>query len=241
MQEALHDAKDYGFDVSIAGFDWARLKRSRDTYVRRLNGIYATNLEKDSVEVITGRGRFTSGRSIDVSGTEYTADHIAIATGGYPTVPSDLKGAEFAITSDDFFELERLPRKVAVVGAGYIAVELAGILRALGADTTLAIRHAEVLRSFDRTIRARLMEELVASGVEVLTHTSVTELESRPSSAGAGCDTIAMSYTTRHGSHGAGAAVSVTEEGFDEVQTPTVPHHSQEGHACGYVDFFLSL
>nr|KAG5696721.1 hypothetical protein BaRGS_028841 [Batillaria attramentaria] len=140
--EMIHDHKGYGFDVELKGFDWSRIKKSRDEYIKRLNGIYETNLGKAHVEALIGHARFTEDKCVDVGGQKYAADHILIATGGKPIVP-DIPGAEHGITSDGFFELEQLPKKVVVVGAGYIAVELAGIFNALGSDTSILIRFDE--------------------------------------------------------------------------------------------------
>ena len=165
--EFLHDAKDYGFDVSVGSFDWGRVKRARDAYVRRLNDIYHRNLDGSDVEKILGHGRFVDRRTVEVEGRKVSADHVLIATGGYPKVP-DLPGAEHGITSDGFFELEELPRKVMVVGAGYIATELAGIFNALGSETSILLRKEHLLRTFDVTLREVLMEEMADAGVNIL-------------------------------------------------------------------------
>ena len=125
----------------------------------RLTGIYEANLAKSGIELIRGKAVFEDASTVVVAGARFTAPHILIASGGAPSIP-DVPGKELGIDSDGFFALEALPRKVAIVGAGYIAVELAGILRALGAEVHLLIRHDELLRSFDAAIRAQLMEEM---------------------------------------------------------------------------------
>ncbi|BFZ00786.1 hypothetical protein BsWGS_03825 [Bradybaena similaris] len=173
--EFIKDHKGYGFDVDVKGFEWGVVKKSRDAYIKRLNGIYESNLDKSTVERIAGHAAFVDDRTVDVNGQKYTADHIIIATGGRPIVP-DIPGAENGITSDGFFELEELPEKVVVVGAGYIAVELAGIFGALGVDTSLLIRFEQVLRTFDGMISKTVTENLETGGVKVVKKTQVSNV-----------------------------------------------------------------
>ncbi|XP_043400369.1 glutathione reductase, mitochondrial isoform X3 [Chelonia mydas] len=146
--EFIHDHADYGFETPDVKFNWRVIKEKRDAYVSRLNGIYQNNLNKAHIETIHGHAAFTSDPepTVEVSGKKYTAPHILIATGGRPSVPhdSEIPGASLGITSDGFFELEELPRRSVVVGAGYIAVEIAGILSTLGSKTSLLIRHDKV-------------------------------------------------------------------------------------------------
>lgn len=168
---ALHDADDYGFRLAEPGHDWQRLKTRRDAYVARLNHIYAANLAKRHVELIHGRARFIDAHSVSAAGRTLHAPSIIIATGGRPQLP-DIPGAELAITSDGFFELEKLPPRVAVVGGGYIGVELSGIFAALGAQTTLIVRRASVLRGFDPMIGETTLTMLGEAGVTVLTGAS---------------------------------------------------------------------
>jgi len=154
---------------------WQKIKASRDAYVARLNGIYHKNLADSGVTELNGKAKIIGDKRVLVNGVEYSADHILIATGGRPKVP-DIKGAEYGITSDGFFELPELPKKVAVLGAGYIAIELAGILHHLGSDVSLFIRHDEFLRSFDAMIRQTLADEMKASGLKIVPHTVAKEL-----------------------------------------------------------------
>jgi glutathione reductase (NADPH) len=162
----LKHAKDYGYDVAVDGHDWSALKASRDAYVARLNGIYGNNLDKRGVTLLEGHARFIDAHTVDVSGTAYTAERIVIATGGQPSVP-DVPGAELGITSDGFFELPEQPRRVLVVGSGYVAVELAGIFRGLGSETRVVVRKDSVLRSFDTMLSSALMETMQKSGIEL--------------------------------------------------------------------------
>lgn len=181
VAEALHDAADYGFAVpeEAPAFDWLGMKAKRDAYVKRLNGIYARNLDADSVTHVQGWGKLAGGHDVQVETAEgerrLSAPHILVATGGKPRLP-EVVGAELGITSDGFFELERLPEHVAVVGSGYIAVELAGIFRALGSDVTLLIRRERLLGSFDCLLRDTLMEEMLRSGIRVETGVEVERL-----------------------------------------------------------------
>ncbi|XP_076453867.1 glutathione reductase, mitochondrial-like [Babylonia areolata] len=174
--EMIHDHKEYGFDVELKGFDWSRIKKSRDDYIKRLNGIYETNLGKSKVKTLVGHARFTEDKCVEVGGETYSADHIVIATGGRPIIP-DVPGAEHGITSDGFFDLETLPKKVVVVGAGYIAVELAGIFNALGSDTSILIRYDQVLRTFDSVISTNVTNNMEAAGLKVKKRTQVKTVE----------------------------------------------------------------
>jgi len=170
LASAFEHARDYGFDVRVAGHDWAKLKLGREAYVRRLNEIYQRNLDRKSIATIRSAGRFKTRREIvDAAGEVYAAEHVVIATGGYPEVPA-LEGAELGITSDGFFELEHRPRRVAVVGSGYVAVELIGVLRALGAETVLFVRRDRLLREFDALLSEQLARQMSDAGIEIVTH-----------------------------------------------------------------------
>jgi glutathione reductase (NADPH) len=173
LAEELADARAYGLHAPAPGpgevlFDWRRFKESRDAYLERLRGVYASKLDVDDVEVVRGWARCVGPREVEVAGQRLRGEHVLIATGGRPTRPN-LPGQELGITSDDFFRLEQQPRRVAVVGAGYIAVELAGMFAALGSSVALFLRRQQVLRSFDVLLRETLLEELSASGIDVVT------------------------------------------------------------------------
>ena len=168
LAHGIDEARDYGFDVSRNGHDWPALKRGRDAYVRRLNEIYGRNLENKGVLHINSAARFVDQTTIEADGEQYKGTHIVIATGGYPRIP-DLPGAEHGITSDGFFDLAHCPERVAVAGSGYIAVELAGMLRALGAEVTLFVRYDGVLRSFEKMLRENLEAAMRDDGIEIVT------------------------------------------------------------------------
>lgn len=160
----LRHAHDYGFDIDVKGHDWNALKARRDAYVKRLNGIYGSNLDKKGVTHIVGGARFVDANTVDVDGRVYEADRIVIATGGKPIVP-EIPGAELGMTSDGFFELEDRPRRVLIAGSGYISVELAGVFNDLGTETHVVVRKEGVLRSFDKMLSTELMEAMQKSGI----------------------------------------------------------------------------
>jgi glutathione reductase (NADPH) len=162
----VSDAADYGFDVKAGANDWPLLKRKRDEYVLRLNGIYERNLEAKGVAYIRGAARFVDAHSVAVNGRRFSARHIVIATGGRPMLPN-LPGVEFGITSDAFFELESRPQRVAVVGSGYIACELASAFRELGSEVQQFIRKDRLITYFDAMLGKSLMREFRAQGIVV--------------------------------------------------------------------------
>ncbi len=166
----LTDAADYGFGVSAGDHDWGVLKQKRDAYIVRLNAIYARNLEAKGVATRQGAARFVEAHSVEVNGERFAARHVVIATGGVPMVPA-LPGAQLGITSDGFFELERRPQRVAVVGSGYVACELAGAFHELGSQVELFIRKDHVLTHFDVMLGKSLMREMQAQGITI--HTRV--------------------------------------------------------------------
>jgi glutathione reductase (NADPH) len=179
IAEAIDDAAGYGFDVAPPKLDFAKLKRGRDGYVRFLNDIYAKNLSGEGVEYIEGYGRFVDAHTLDVGGRLLTAEHILVSTGGQPRVP-DVPGAEFGLTSDGFFDLTELPRRVAIVGGGYIAAELSGVLRHLGVDVTILLHHGEPLRGFDPMLRTALLASMRESGMAIHTWCDIVRVEGAP-------------------------------------------------------------
>lgn len=175
LMHALDEAPDYGIVPGPATLDWAMLRRQRDQYVLDMNGLYERNLVKNGVELIRGSARFVGPRTVKVGADTITAPHIVIAVGGRPMVP-DLPGAAFGITSDDFFELETQPKKIAVVGAGYISVEIAGLLRAMGSDVTLVSRRPHILNEFDTMLRDELAAQMQTDGVRMITETKIASI-----------------------------------------------------------------
>eukprot|EP00211_Chloroparvula_japonica_P003284 CAMPEP_0119121180 /NCGR_PEP_ID=MMETSP1310-20130426/1930_1 /TAXON_ID=464262 /ORGANISM="Genus nov. species nov., Strain RCC2339" /LENGTH=450 /DNA_ID=CAMNT_0007110729 /DNA_START=43 /DNA_END=1395 /DNA_ORIENTATION=- len=176
VAETLHDATQYGFTVGETKFDWAVVKEKRDAYIKRLNGIYARNLDKSGITFVQGRASFVGPNEVEAGGQRYTGKHVLIATGGRPWIPS-FDGSDLAIDSDGFFDLETQPKKVAVIGAGYIAVELSGIFRTLGSEVSLFIRRDRVLRAFDDVIADTITSQLVETGVDLCRNSNVAKAE----------------------------------------------------------------
>jgi glutathione reductase (NADPH) len=176
IAHALHDAADYGFAVEPGAFDWATLKARRDTYVKGINDWYATFLADSSIDRIEGSARFVGPNRIEVAGRRFSADHIVISTGSRPFVPS-VTGAELGITSEGFFDLDRCPGRVAIVGGGYIAVELAGVFNAMGCEVTLLLRSRDdFLPGFDWMLRDTLMESMVSDGISLHANTALASI-----------------------------------------------------------------
>ena len=176
VAETLHRyAGEYGFDVTVNKFDFARLKANRQAYIDRIHGSYERGFDSNGVERVYEYARFVDPHTVEVAGERYTAPHILIATGGHALYPN-IPGSEYGITSDGFFELDEVPKRTAVIGAGYIAVEVAGVLNALGSDTHLFVRKDRPLRTFDKDIVDVLVDEMAKSGPTLHTHANATEV-----------------------------------------------------------------
>jgi glutathione reductase (NADPH) len=175
LAENIRDASGYGFALTVPEHDWHALKQARDAYVRRLNGIYADRLGRRKVTHLPVSARFHDAHTIVAGDDVLTAPQVVVATGGRPTVP-DLPGAALGITSDGFFDLERRPQTVAIIGSGYVAVELAGIFAALGTRVTVVIRHDRVLRSFEAMLSTALMSQMRDDGIEIIEDTVPSEV-----------------------------------------------------------------
>jgi glutathione reductase (NADPH) len=171
----LDDAPEYGFRVTRDGHDWPLMKKKRDAYVLRLNGIHESLLAKYKVELVRGRAQFLDAHTVMAAGRRLLAKHIIIATGSRPLLPP-IPGVELGITSDGFFDLEERPDRVAIVGSGYIAIEVAGILAALGSKTTLVLRGETALKGFDAMIGQSTLKIMRDEGVEVCTSAWPAEL-----------------------------------------------------------------
>ncbi|PPA33846.1 glutathione-disulfide reductase [Streptococcus salivarius] len=176
VAETLHRyAGEYGFDVTINKFDFAKLKANRQAYIDRIHGSYERGFDSNGVERVYEYARFVDPHTVEVAGERYTAPHILIATGGHALYPN-IPGSEYGITSDGFFELDEVPKRTAVIGAGYIAIEVAGVLNALGSDTHLFVRKDHPLRTFDKDIVDVLVDEMAKSGPTLHTHANATEV-----------------------------------------------------------------
>ncbi|WP_325891319.1 glutathione-disulfide reductase [Grimontia sp. NTOU-MAR1] len=166
---------DYGFDTTLNQFNWGKLVENREAYIGRIHTSYENVLGKNKIEVIEGFGKFVDAKTVEVNGEHYTADNILIAVGGSPTIPN-IPGAEYGIDSNGFFDLSEQPKRVAVVGAGYIAVEIAGVLNAMGTDTHLFVRKESPLRSFDPMIIDTIVEVMEQEGPALHTNSIPKEV-----------------------------------------------------------------
>ncbi|MBA4113901.1 MAG: glutathione-disulfide reductase [Verminephrobacter sp.] len=176
--EDFADAQGFGWTVPPAEFSWPQLIEAKNREIARLSSLYEKNLQGARVEVMHGAARLVDAHTVAVNGQHITAEHILVATGGTPFVPQ-IPGIEHAITSNEVFDLPQLPRRVLMVGGGYIAVEFAGIFHGLGAQVTLCYRGEQVLRGFDDDVRAHLHDAMVTKGISVRLHEDVTQIEKR--------------------------------------------------------------
>lgn len=166
LAHAQHHAQDYGFATVPGKLDWGKLVNKRDNMIGGITDWYMDSfLAELGVDLLPGHARFVAANTLEVEGETYTADHIVIATGGRPIVPNNIPGAEHGITSDGFFELDAQPQKVAVVGGGYIALELAGVLNALGSETHMLHQGFPVLIGFDSLMQKTLRAQMEADGI----------------------------------------------------------------------------
>lgn len=176
---AFRDAAGFGFTVPTPSFDWATLVRNKDSEISRLNGIYENLLRGPGATIHHGRGRLLDAHTVEVAGERYTARTILIATGGRPTKPA-IPGAELAVTSEAIFSMPELPRRILVVGGGYIGLEFASIFQGLGVTVTLVHRGDHVLTPFDHDVRAHVESQLRARGIDVKLRTELVGITQGP-------------------------------------------------------------
>jgi len=174
--EDFADAKGFGWTVPPAEFSWPQLRAAKDKEITRLSGIYENNLLGSQVTVLHGNARLLDPHTVVVNGQHIRAEQILIATGGAPYLPS-IPGIKHAITSNEVFDLPQLPKRVLIVGGGYIAVEFAGILNGLGAQVSLCYRGQQILRGFDEEVAAHLQAEMVKKGITVLLNQDVAQIQ----------------------------------------------------------------
>ncbi len=173
----INNAQGFGFNIEVKNFSWKKLKQGRDNYIKGITDWYDGYLEKLGIDYIHGFGKLVNKNTVSVNGEEYTAEHIVLSPGGKPSVPN-IKGAEYGITSDGFFELDALPKKVAVIGGGYIGVELAGVLNALGSEVEIFGRADTLLRGFDPMIQEALDKDYTAHGITLHHGTTIDKVSS---------------------------------------------------------------
>ena len=174
----FEDSAGFGWEVVPPSFHWDRLRTSKQAEIARLKGIYASLLRKSGVSLFEGRARLRDANSIEVNGQTYTAKHILLATGGWPFVP-EFPGREYVVTSNEVFDLSEFPRRILIIGGGYIAMEFAGIFAGLGATTLLSYRAEQPLREFDVDLRARFLSE-AGKHVQLLPGTQVAAVAQIP-------------------------------------------------------------
>ena len=174
--EDFADAEGFGWSVGEVSFDWARLIAAKNAELNRLETVYNRILRDNGVTLLEGRGVVVDPHTVEVAGKRYTTERILVATGGRPSLP-DVPGIQYAITSNEALDLMQLPERMVIVGAGYIAVEFAGIFNALGVKVTQIMRGATVLRGFDQDVRVALHEAMTAKGIQLLCETSVRSIE----------------------------------------------------------------
>ncbi|MCP3143540.1 glutathione-disulfide reductase [Pyxidicoccus xibeiensis] len=179
FHEEFQDAAGYGWTVPEPTFDWGKLLAAKEQELKRLGGVYARLLRDSGVTVVEGRGRLVDAHTVEVAGKQYTAERILVATGSRPYLPADVAGIEHAVTSDDALSFAQVPKRLAIVGGGYIGVELACIFHGLGSKVTLIIRGSSVLSGFDGDVRSFLTEELRKKGIELQVDTFVRDIEKR--------------------------------------------------------------
>lgn len=174
--EDIGQAQGYGWTIDGATFDWSSLIANKSQEIQRLNGIYRNLLVDGGVSLFEAHARLVDAHTVEVAGQRYSAEHILVATGGWPFVP-EIPGHEHAITSNEAFYLERLPRRVLVVGGGYIAVEFASIFHGCGADTKLLYRGELFLRGFDGSLRDHIKDELIKKGMDLQFKSDIARID----------------------------------------------------------------
>ena len=171
----FEDALGYGWTVGEPGFDWSRLITAKEKELDRLEDVYHRILKDSGVEEIFGTGVLADAHTVEVDGKSMTAETILVCTGGWPKMP-DIPGIKHAITSNEALELAQFPKRVAIVGGGYIAVEFAGIFNSFGSEVTEIIRAPQILRGFDEDARQTLAEEMKKKGIDIRAETVVEEI-----------------------------------------------------------------
>lgn len=236
--DAFADAAGFGWTVAPPRFDWPSLIAAKNKELDRLEQIYVNMLKNSGVEIIEGRGVLADPHTVEVGGRHYTAETILIATGGHPTVPA-IPGIEHVISSNEALDLPELPRKIVIVGGGYIAVEFAGIFRGFGSEVVEIIRREELLNGFDDDLRVALAQEMRGRGVEIHTRTQVQRIEKDPregytvyTTGGQEISADLVMYATGRGPNTKGlglaeAGVKTNDKGavlVDEWQKTNVPN-----------------
>jgi glutathione reductase (NADPH) len=180
VRHEIDDAAGFGWSIPDASFDWATMVANKDKEIARLEGIYASNVEKAGVRIVKSRAVIEDAHTLHLaSGETLTARYILIATGGMPNHGPAIPGIEHVISSNEAFHLKELPRRVVIQGGGYIALEFAGIFAGFGSDVTVVYRGDNILRGFDEDVRAHVRAEMEMAGITILTGCTITSIEKR--------------------------------------------------------------
>ncbi len=224
--EEFEDAVGFGWTTEKVAFDWWTLVGNKNTEIDRLNKAYIRNLEASGAELVEERAELVDAHTVQfASGRKVTAKYILLATGAKPFVPRHLPGHELALTSNEVFELEKLPRRIVIVGGGYIAVEFAGIFNGLGVETILIYRGEQILRGFDDDVRSHLAAEMKKKGIEIRTRADVVKIEKSGSGVrvtledGAAFGAGAIMYAT-------GRIPNVEGLGVERAGVELTPHYA---------------
>ncbi|MGZ5043843.1 MAG: glutathione-disulfide reductase [Methylobacter sp.] len=177
FQDQFDAAGGFGWTVGQSTFNWSSLIANKNQEIERLHAVYNNLLQKSGVRIINGRASLLDAHTVIVAGTEYSAERLLIATGGWPSVP-DMPGKQHTVTSNEMFFLDQLPKRIIIVGGGYIAVEFASILHGLGVNTTICHRGDKLLRGFDEDICDFLAHEMTRKGINILLNTDIEAIES---------------------------------------------------------------
>ncbi len=224
--EEFEDAIGFGWTSDKVSFDWSVLLENKDKEIDRLNKAYIRNLEGAGAELILERAEVQDRNTIRLaSGKTVTAKYILIATGAAPFVPRHLPGHELAITSNEMFQLEKLPRRICIVGGGYIAVEFAGIMQGLGVETILIYRGEQILRGFDHDIRDHLSAEMQKKGIEIRTNADITKIEKSGDGVRITLEDGAV-FGAGHIMFATGRIPNVSSLGLENANVHITPHYA---------------
>jgi glutathione reductase (NADPH) len=246
-REDFEIARSFGWVLGEPRFDWGTLIANKDREIARLNGVYEGALTKAGARILRGRARVLDPHTVEVNGERHSARHILVATGSWPQLPA-IPGIELAITSNEAFHLERLPRRALVVGGGYVALEFASIFNGLGVETTLAYRGARLLRGFDADLGERIAEEMRKKGVAIRLQSNPAKLERGirvTFEDGAAQEVDLVMFATGRKPNTAGLGLEAAGVQLDADGTVVVDAYSQSSvdsiHAIGDVTNRLNL
>lgn len=229
--EDMETAEGYGWTIGERRFSWKKLIADKDAEIDRLNGLYLNTLDGAGVEIINGRATLEGANTVRVGDKTYTAKKILVAVGGWPALP-DVPGIEHAITSNEALHLDDLPKRIVIVGGGYIAVEFAGIFNGMGSDVIQLYRSEQILRGFDDDLRSRLAAEMAKKGIDVRTGTNVTAIEKTETGVsltltdGSRLEADAVMYATGRGANTKGL-------GLEAVGVELAPNGAVKVNAYG--------